>query len=836
MLLLAATVGRTAAPGSTDPVHWAFTPVERPSVPAAPDRSSGISNPIDAFVAAKLAEKNLQHSAEASRPMLIRRLYFVMLGVPPAPEQIDDFVRDPRPGAFERLVERVLDDPRYGERWGRHWLDVVRFAESNGFETNRERPNAWRFRDYVIAAFNADKPYDQFIREQLAGDALGTDVATGFLVGGAVDIVTSPDPTLTAQQRADELDDMVSTTGTAFMGLTLGCARCHSHKFDPISHQEYYSMSALLAGVRHGERPLPVESSRQVEIGQLERRIATLETNLAPFLADIATTQATNAGPRAKRPSVNFLRNEEIFPATEARYIRFTITAASGAEPCIDELEVWSGEQNVALASLGTRATASGTLPGYEIHKLEHINDGQTGNGHSWISNEPGRGWVQLELRQSQRIDRIVWGRDREGRFADRLPTGYRLEAALETNSWVLLASSKDREPFKGKGAEVANPLYKFEGRSAREAEQGREWLAELGKTRAERDRLAKPTMVYAGQFVQPGTTFRLHRGDPMQRRESVAPGTLGLFEPITLATNATERERRLALANWIASPRNPLTARVLVNRVWQHHFGIGLVDTPNDFGLNGARPTNPPLLDWLASELVNPIIPDNSADLPRSHAGVPWSIKHLHRLILTSQTWRQSSVPSARALEIDANSRLLWRFPPRRLEAEAIRDSILTVSGTLNPATGGPGFFLHDVDRENVYHYHPKEDFGTNELRRMIYAFKVRMEQDGIFGAFDCPDGSLVMPRRSVSTTPLQALNLFNSRFVLQQSEKFAERLQHETGSDGTAAVRRAWQLAFGRKPSGAESKDAVDFAQKEGWPALCRAILNANEFLFVP
>jgi hypothetical protein len=263
----------------------------------------------------------------------------------------------------------------------------------------------------------------------------------------------------------------------------------------------------------------------------------------------------------------------------------------------------------------------------------------------------------------------------------------------------------------------------------------------------------------------------------------------------------------------------------VLVNRLWQHHFGAGLVDTPNDFGKNGARPTHPELLDWLASEFVHP-----TGEVP------PWSIKHLQRLILTSATWRQSSAPRADALEVDAGSRLLWRFPPRRLEAEAIRDSILAVSGNLDRKAGGPSFPLHNIDRENVYHYQPKEQFGPAESRRMVYSLKVRMEQDGIFGSFDCPDGSLVMPRRSVSTTPLQALNLFNSRFIVEQAEIFATRLRREAGEDPAAQVRTAWPLAFNRPPAPAEADEAVAFAQAEGLPSLCRALLNANEFLFIP
>jgi hypothetical protein len=828
-----------ARPGSP---HWAFQPVKRPpvpglaepaaggpgsaqsatalAVPAAADGGQANRNPIDAFIRARLAERRLTLSPEADRVTLIRRLYLMMLGLPPQPEEVAAFVEDRRPAAFERLVDRVLEDPRYGERWARHWLDVIRFAESNGFETNRERPNAWPFRDYVIAAFNGDTPYNQFVHEQLAGDILGQAVATGFLVGGPVDIVGSPDPVLTAQQRADELDDMVSTTGTAFLGLTLGCARCHAHKFDPVSQAEYYALAAIFSGVRHGEHPLPLTAEQQQRVAALDATLQELETKLAPFRASPALPAAGNGTGPARRPPVRAAGNEELFAPTLALRLRFTVIEASSAEPCIDELEAWSGTTNVALAAHGTRAAASGTLPGYAIHKLEHINDGQVGNSHSWIASEPGRGWVELTFPRAERIDRVVWGRDREGIFTDRVPTQYRIEVATEADAWRLVASSDDREPFPGRIDRPAGPLYRFDSVPAAQADQGRQWLARLEQARRERAALTNRPRVYAGTFASPDPTHRLHRGDPMQPREAVAPGTPALFRPLTLATNAPEAQRRLALADWIADPANPLTARVWINRVWQHHFGIGLVDTPNDFGRNGSRPTHPELLDWLACELV-------------ARGG---SLKALQRQILTSATWRQSSAPRPEAREADPGNRLLWRFSPRRLEAEAIRDTILAVSGNLDPAAGGPGFLLHEVERENVYHYHPKEVFGPDTCRRMIYAFKVRMEQDSVFGAFDCPDGSLAMGRRSVSTTPLQALNLFNSGFMRQQADRFAQRIEREGGPDAPGQVARAWQLAFNRPPTPAEAADATALAAQHGLPALGRALLNANELLFIP
>jgi hypothetical protein len=804
-------------PGTSD--HWSFQPVVRPAVPQAGRRPV---HPVDAFLRAALQERGLKASTEADRTTRIRRLYDVMLGLPPTPEEIEAFRRDRSTRAWESLVDRVLEDPRYGERWARHWLDVVRFAESNGYETNRERTTAWRFRDWVIQALNSDLPYDRFVREQIAGDSLGADVATGFLVGGPWDIVKSPDPALTAQQRADELDDMVNTTGTSFLGLTLGCARCHSHKFDPVSQREYYSLTAIFAGVQQGERALPRSEAEKADLLAAEVRVKNLEAAVEKY----RVRPETSAGPLL--PTVEPRLNEDAFPPVTAKRLRFTVLATTGGEPCLDELEVWSGDHNVALASQGTRATASGTLPGYEIHQLAHIHDGKTGNDHSWISNEEGKGWIELEFPEAVPVQRVTWGRDRQGQLGDRLATRYRIEVAGASGGWHAVSDSSRRRPRAGQTP--PEPEYRFDGLAEREARKGREQLAELGKARKHREELARPPMIHAGSFTQPGKAHRLHRGDPLQPREEVVPATLELFHPVMLTDAVPERDRRKALADWITRPDHPLTARVMVNRLWQHHFGVGLVDTSNDFGRNGSRPSHPELLDWLAAEFVEPSIRDGERP-----AGA-WSIKHVHRLILTSAAWNQSSTPRPEAQRVDAGNRLLWRFEPRRLEAEAIRDGILAVSGTLDLTAGGPSFHLHDVDRENVYHYHPKERFGRAESRRMVYAFKVRMEQDGVFGAFDCPDGSLVAPRRSRSTTPLQALNLFNSRFLLDEADHFAGRLRREAGESETKQIRRAWQLAYGRKPSRAEISDALALAHEAGMNAVCRAVLNSNEFLFVP
>jgi hypothetical protein len=816
--------------------HWAFRPLEQPAVPRPlgsgpaspqsfprwplPDGRGTVNSPIDRFILTKLEEVQLTPSPEADRTTLIRRLKFDLLGLPPSPEEVAEFVADPGPDAYERLVDRYLASPHFGERWARHWLDVVRFAESHGFEMNQPRPNAWPYRDYVIRSFNEDKPYDQFVFEQLAGDTVGAEEATGFLVGGPWDQVKSPDLGLTLQQRADELHDMVSTTGSVFLGLTVGCARCHNHKFDPISQLDYYGMKACFAGVQHGERPLRGSGINPIQPGMANDR--AIREQLVEIEAEI---QKLN--PQAKRTGVVFV---EPFEPTRAKFVRMTIHATNSAEPCLDELEVFTaGKQpvNVALASRGTKARASSSLPGFAIHKLEHVNDGRYGNSFSWISNEPGQGWVELELPQEFMIDRIVWSRDRDpAQYKDRTPTKYEFEVSLDRTRWEVVAAFPSPDPRTLSSEDKA----RLESLTAKRAS--------LQKRLAE---LTAVPMVYAGKMTAPEETFRLHRGDPMQKREPVAPASLASFgSSWRLDAKAADAERRAKLADWINDPSHPLTARVIVNRLWQYHFGTGIVDTPSDFGLNGGKPTHPELLDWLAAELVDGrgsmVEGEPQSSSPSTIDHPPSTLKRLHRLIVSSATYRQASAPRRDGLAVDAGSRLLWRFPPRRLEAEELRDAILATSGQLDRRMGGPGFDLFEPNTNYVRVFHSKQEFvPESDFRRMIYAFKHRMQLDDTFGAFDCPDAGQVAPKRNSSNTPLQALNLLNSPFVVQQAKLFCHRVQTEISDDVSAQADRAFELALGRRASASESAAAADFSRQHGLAALCRALFNANEFLFV-
>jgi len=968
--------------------HWSFQPLTRPSVPE-PDAAK----PVDAFIRAELKNAGLTMSNTAPRRRLIRRLYLVMHGMPPTTEQVQRFLNDRRENAWKLLVDQVLDSPRYGERLAMHWLDLVRFGETHGFETNRERPNAWHYRDWVIQALNDDKPYDQFIIEQIAGDAIGADAATGFLVAGPYDLVKGQDKQLRVMQRQDELADMINTTGTAFMGLTLGCARCHNHKFDPVSQTDYYSMQAIFAGVNHADRAMPLPAKSKEQLVTVEHEISELKESLVRFIrrpgfahlliddsdkADQTSvgieylvepagtgTNPQGSGPgfasdpgsdtraanisqgrytwwknepgrdvAAYRPftsgrfriwlswgagihahstasrflldvdgdiksaadrkslavvnqqmfadgtgdvpgkplwsgfynagvhelnsrhaivvqggetgtaitadvlllepirdnkaaesnpakpsirsAVNATHNVEQFPAVAARFVRFTINASSVSQPCIDELEVFAGDDNVGLASAGAKPSSSGDFV-HPLHKLEHINDGKYGNARSWISAQPSGGWVQIELPATKQIDSIEWARDREGRYADRLAVDYQIDVSIDGKNWRTVAGSADRIPFQA--TSPAQVKYDFASFPAKESADGREQLARLNALIKKKDELSKPKMVYAGTFSQPGPTHRLYRGEPSSPREEVVPAAIRTLTDLVLSKESPEQQRRLAVAKWMAGKDNPLTSRVMVNRIWQYHFGAGIVDTPSDFGGNGTEPTHPKLLDWLAAEFID--------------SG--WSIKHMHRLVLMSDTWQQDSRPRNQGLAIDAGSRLLWRFPPRRLEAEGIRDCILAVTGKLDLRMGGPGFSAFEIQPENVRHYFPKKSYGPEDWRRMIYMTKVRQERDSVFGIFDCPDCSQVVPKRSRSTTPLQALNLLNSPFVMQQADFFVKRLEGEARTANERVVR-AYELCFARPPDVDEIESAVEFIRSTNWHQFGRAMLNANEFVFIP
>ena len=795
--------------------HWSYQPLNRSVVPQ-PKKKDWARGEIDRFILARLEREILPHAPEADRLTWLRRVTFDLTGLPPIPQRVAAFLKDESADAFEKVVDELLASPRYAERYAQHWLDVVRYADTHGFEVNTERANAWPYRDYVIEAFHQDTPYDQFVREQLAGDAFEKDAATGFLVTSAVLLPgqIGKDAESKRLARQDELGEIVINTGEAFLGMSVGCARCHDHKFDPISSHDYYSMQAFFAGVDYGSRPLHNPDAEKAFAAAMAKRVA-LDKEFAQLVPKAECGE--------QRPAVNVIENIERFDLVKARRVRLTIVSTCSdnkREPCIDELEIFDTDgENVALASSGTVAKASGSKTAADRHELRFVNDGQFGNSRSWMGKEIGKGWVEIALKGEHMIDRVVWGRDRLGKLGDRLAIEYRLEvsSADSGDEWIAVADSKDRKPFADKFMESAVDLAALSEDARKSAEK---LAADRRKLEAEQMQYADGMMpIYAGKFKDPEPMFVLHRGDPEQPKDEVSPAVPAIFGELQLDRGATDQQRRLALAEWIADADNPLTARVMANRIWQWHFGIGLVETANDFGEIGVEPSHPELLDWLAAEFIR--------------SG--WSMKRMHRLIVLSSTYRQGSRITDEGETRDADVRLLWRFPSRRLEAEAIRDSMLAVSGRLNLTMGGKGYDLFD-SRGGTGGFRPITTFKGEGLRRMIYSYKVRMEREAVFGAFDCPDAGQSQPRRRQSTTPIQALNLFNSRFTIEEADAFANRVKRAVGDQAADQVKRVWQLALHRDPSAEELAESSSLVAEHGLPTLCRVVFNSNEFLFLP
>ena len=805
--------------------HWSFKPLQvsgsKSQVSSSPQSPvSGQletlnlkleTTQLDSFIDAKLTEKNLHRSPPADAVSWLRRVTFDLTGLPPTPDEVSAFVRDQDHAA---VVERLLKSERYGERWAQHWLDVVRYADTHGFEVNTERPNAWPYRDYVIRAFNNDVPYDRFIKEQIVGDAMGADAATGFLVTASVLLPgqIGKDDQSKRLARQDSIDEIVMNIGQTFLGLSIGCARCHDHKFDPITAKDYYAMQAFVAGVEYADRDLrtPEAEAARAEAARLKPRLAQIDKELARFVP------LAKSG--AERPMINARENADRFAPVKTKRLRFTIKATNNLEPCIDELEVFNtAGENIALSTAGTQRKSSGDIGVAERHELRFLTDGRYGNSRSWLANTLGQGWVVLEFTQEQNVERVVWGRDREGKFGDRLATDYQIEICDAAGTWHTVADASDRRKFDPKNKKLAKPT--LSGLSADEAKRAKPLIKEKADIEAKISLAVNAQKVFAGTFRTPDDIHLLNRGDPEQPKESVTPAVLSALGDKKLSHESAEQERRRVLADWIANAQNPLTARVMVNRIWQGHFGTGLVQTPSDFGRMGIKPTHPELLDWLAAEFIR--------------SG--WSVKHMHRLIVLSQTYGQRSSVEATSQAIDSDVRYLWRFPAHRLEAESIRDSMLAVSGRLNVTMFGRGYNLFD-QRGGLSGFDPIETFTPENQRRMIYAHKIRREPETVFGAFDCPDAGLSTAIRRASTTPIQALNLFNSRFTLEQSEAFAARVKQEAGADLNNQIAHAYQLALSRSPTRDELTETAALIREHGLPALCRALFNSNEFLFVP
>ncbi len=802
-----------SARGETKDI-WSLQPVKRPEVPNTDASLTKIRNPIDAFVQRKLLSKNLKPSPKADRFTLLRRLSLDLTGLPPSPGRMEAFVNDPRStnSAYRELVDELLNSPRFGERWAQHWLDIIRWAETAGFETNVERTDAWYYRDWVIKALNDDMPYDRFILHQIAGDVTGEDAALGFLVSGPANLPgqIGRDEEAMRSARQDELDEVIRTVSQSFLGLTIGCARCHDHKFDPILQNDYYGMQAIFAGLRYGKRRLQGE-----ENDEWTTRVPKAQQEYDDLLRQL---EAMRKQYNLRKP-LGTVHSEFLEQPIDALAVKMYIHATSdGRSASLYEFETWTKEKrNVALASNGAKPSGSSYSLANRSRHFDNLIDGSVDKRQAepWIAKQAGPAWIRVDFPKAVTIERIVW----HSGFS--MPADFEIEVLspgidLKEN-WRRVIHADDRLPRLADTRSATK--VKLEGLKP---EQINSLVALNGSARkrfVELNRLSSGPQVYAASFAErPETTWLLRRGDPMQRMKESVPAIPPVLGKMELKPNASEPDRRLALAKHLIHKDHPLTARVLINRIWQNHFGMGLVDTPSDFGHMGRKPTHPQLLDWLANEFVQ-----NG-----------WSMKKLHRLIVNSHTYLQTSKPREEALRVDADSRLLWRFPPRRLEAEAIRDCILSISGKLNQKTGGRGFDFFD-QRGGLSDYHPKETFEKDGWRRMIYAHKVRMQSVDIFGAFDCPDAGQMKPRRTRSITPLQSLSLLNSPFAIRQAGFFADRVRKEKGEAIKTQVDHAFRLACSRSPRPGEKEVLEKLAKEHGLEQVCRVLFNSSTFMYL-
>ena len=878
-LLAAGCVARAASPGPAAP-HWSLQPLQRPAVRAG-------QHPIDAFVSAGLRSQGLAPNPPAPARELVRRVCFDLTGLPPTPDAMEAYERDTGADRYERLVDRLLASPRYGERWGRHWLDVVRYTESQGFEYDQLRDNAWPFRDYVIRSFNADKPYDRFMREQVAGDAMEPVTAEG-IVGSSL-LVSGPwdqagnaqaNATQRAITREEEMEDLVSVVGQTFLGLTLHCARCHDHKFDPIPLADYYRVKAVFEGVRHGERPTEGAAEareRADDRARWERELAAASAVVARIDEAGAKAVAAKQGGVPKEPGPHpFARwafdGEPV--ATMAGAAKGGATVADGrlrlpsagahyeTGPLPKDIREKTLEAWVALSDLAQGGGAAISLENLDGSVFDAIVFAELQPGR-WIAGSEGLARTRnLEAPVEDatpgalvHLAAVYSGDNRIALYRNGVPYGqpYTPSSPLRTfkagaahvvlgmrhkgggRPWLTgsirraalhdraLAPAEVAASFRAGGFAVPEAEILAGLSQARRAERD-EALARIEKAKQGIAAASRPgPMAYAGRREQPTPTKVLKRGDVKSPGEVVAPAGLsaiaGVKADFGLAPDAPEARRRLKFADWLSDPRNPLPARVMANRVWQFHFGQGLVATPNDFGVSGTRPSHPELLDWLASEFV---------------AG-GWSLKALHRLILTSATYRQSSEYRAAAAAVDADNARLWRFAPRRLEAEAVRDAMLAASGQLNPQLGGPSFRAFTTSNYGATFYHLFDKADPEFNRRTVYRMNINSGKEPLLDAFDCPDPSVKTPRRGVTTTPLQALGLMNGSFVQRQAKALAERSLRLSGNDVAGAVDAAYRLALGRPAKAAEIERGRATVLDRGLASVCWVLLNSTEFVYV-
>jgi mono/diheme cytochrome c family protein len=867
-----------------DPLAWwSWRPLAAPTAPA--DGSAA----IDTFVRAKLAKQGLHPSAPADAATLLRRVSLDLTGLPPTPVETAAFLADSAPDAYERLVERLLASPRYGERWARHWLDVVHYGDTHGYDKDKPREHAWPYRDYVIRALNEDKPYPRFVQEQVAGDIMypGTRdglEALGFLAAGPWDFIGHaevPESKVDGKiARHLDRDDMLANTMGTFTSLTVHCAQCHGHKFDPITQEDYYGLQAVFAAVDRTDRPYYPADATNALAERLQRRQKDLRKTIQQTEAALGA-QAGEAYAALTRRLEGMSRTAAAKVGNPTPDYGYHAQIAARADT-LKWVQVDLGQRvdlaQVVLAPCYDDFNGIGAGFGFPVRFKVEVSDDPDfrqgvqllwrGHDERFMADLPNPG-----------LKPYVVSVEPEDAVAGRYVRVTAVKLAPRQGDFILALAELEVRTAHGQNVAQGRPVQALDSIEAaprwRRANltDGRAPVRpsadELSQLRAERDRMLEavaapavaaalrtqrteatevaaelarlppPAFVYAagihtgsGAFAGTGASgglprpiYLLARGQVTQPLREVSPGAIaslsGGSARFSLPADAGEGDRRAALARWLTAGENPLFWRSIVNRVWQHHFGQGIVETANDFGRNGALPTHPELLDWLARDF-------------RDHGG---SLKRLHRQIVLSATYRQSSADDPRASRVDASNALLWRQQRRKLSAEEMRDAVLLASGRLDLAMGGPGwrdFVLERPEHSPHYRYDLADPVDPRTFRRAIYRFVVRSQTQPWMTSLDCADPSIRVDRRTESVSALQALALLNNGFMLTQSAALAERVSRER-PDLEAQVGWAHELVLGRPPSAAVRGRLVAFARTEGLPATCRALFNLNEFAFV-
>ena len=864
--------------------HWSLSPLQKPPVPKfeGMNDQAWVRHPIDAFILHQMQSEGLSPSKEADRTTLIRRVTYDLTGLPPSPEEVQAFETNPHPQAYEQLVERLLASPAYGERWARHWLDVVHYADTHGYDKDKLRPHAWPYRDYVIRSFNDDKPYERFVREQLAGDVLYPQTkdgltATGFIATGPWDFIGHAE---VAEDKIDgkiarhlDRDDMVTTTMNTFVSTTVQCARCHHHKFDPVRMDDYYSLQAVFAALDRADREFdsdPMVAQQRLVLSDQSKRLHealdSLEEKVRaragePLSQLEASIKLLEKAP-TRRPEAYGYHSEIADNPSVEKWVQVDL----GAIHSIGRIQLWGCEDDFNGIGAGFgfprrfRVEASLEAPFEEEVLLlaDHTREDvvSPGSGAFALDIEPVQArFVRVTAtRLAERSSDYIFALaelevlDASGRQVAQGATVQALDSIEAPVRWgrknlvdgLHVAASED--PDTGRTLQELKQARMDLMVSATQPEwshQRQQWREQLEITQKALEQLPPPSKVYAGTVHHGSGAFRgrghlngeprtiqvLARGDVSQPGKVVQPGAIPIYADrspsFALHDPHQEGDRRVALADWILQPDHPLTWRSIVNRVWQYHFGVGICETPNDFGRMGAEPTHPDLLDWLAVEFRD--------------GGQ--SLKQLHRHIVHSATYRQTSAVDPNKAKLDGNNRYLWRMNRRRLEAEAYRDSVLQVAGLMDRRMGGASFMdfvIEKPEHSPHYQYHLHDPLDPKSHRRSVYRFIVRSQQQPFMTTLDCADPSLMVARRNETLTPAQSLALLNNPFMLAVSQAWAQGLQRESPTlEGQ--VTRALEQLLSRKPLSDQVSRWSGYASQHGLANTCRWLFNLNAFMFV-